>query len=153
MGRAKPARSDVIAIGVLALLVGVLQVPWSRLVPSGSWHDSRDSAFSNIYRSPPQQRHSPLEWRAEADYSPTSGTLLVRLSHREGAPAKDFRMHAAFSPDGMRPPVTTAWLRNRSGGNYRADNVTLARGEWMMSLAGYRRSQLVFRLEQSLRVD
>lgn len=152
MGRVELARSDIVAIGVLALLLfAVFQIPWSRLAPENG-HDN-DHAHFNIHGSPPQQPHRSLEWRAETDYSAQSGTLRVQLSHRHGAPTEDLRLRAAFSPDGMRRPVAATWLRNRSGGTYRADNVSLPRGEWMMSLAGRRKSQLVFRLEQSLRVD
>lgn len=145
-------RNEVFGLSMLVLLMAFfVMFLWSRLSPEKSQGLTDGHPWADIRELKTKTAYGPAVWRMNVKYRPQSGMLLVTLSHKHNAPTKGIKLVAHFSLDGIRP-VVWARLQSRSNGNYRADDIYLDSGEWVMSVTGRRRSVLVFMREQPLLV-
>jgi hypothetical protein len=147
----KYPRSDVIALSALALMVGLaLLFPWGQLLPDKSANSLGNNMLFKLHDMNSRVKEDPATWRIEAKYRPESHSLQLYLSHIHNAPTKGFQLFAHFSADRSRHPAVVYRLRHQQNGNYRADNLRLGKGTWIMRVNGVRSSKTVFILEQPL---
>ncbi len=152
--------NEAILLGVLALLVLLTTlVPWKELAVKYNAYETRKYASGPRNRSPQKpglelgQGQGPSTWRVSTEYSPKHGVLKLYISHKHNAPTKNLSLVAEFNSDRSVMPVTSAVLLNQSEGVYRAENLRLTKGDWIMSVTGRLRSEFIFRLEKLLPVS
>lgn len=154
MTRTTISRNELILLGILALLTGLVGlVPWKKIVIQYSDYQARKYDFAHVITEPDKHLHSPSPWRTEARYTPETGALELQLSHKHNLPTTDLWVLAEFTPGKSHRPAAAALMRHRPGGVFRSDNLHLGKGEWVMSITGIQRSSFVFRKEQMLKVD
>lgn len=153
------ARSDVVVLGALALLVAAaLLIPWSKIGPMLEQKPPGDYGLAKIRQDLARTSRASPDWRAGTDYaarmhySPESGALQVTLSHRHNAPVEGLSLRADFSGAGGGP-AASAWLRHEYGGRYSAENMSLPKGDLILSLTGSRNAEPLFRLEHRIEID
>lgn len=148
----KPARNEMVLLGLIALLLATIALlPWQQFAKLNSDMQNSKYGFVNLRRGAPARK--PELWRADAEYSPASGTLLVRLSNRYDEPQEGLSLYADFSTGPARAPSGAALLHGGSDGLFHTGNLRLGRGDWVIGLTGTRRSEFVFRIEKPLTVD
>lgn len=150
--------NEAILLGVLALLVLLTTLaPWKELAVKYNAYENRKYSFVHSNRSPqkPGLGHGqgPSTWRVSTEYSPKHGVLQLYISHKHNAPFKNLSLVAEFNSYRSVMPVTSAVLLNQSEGVYRAENLRLAKGDWIMTVTGRLRSGFIFRLEKLLPVS
>lgn len=148
--------NEAILLGVLALLLLLTTlVPWKELALKYSEYQTRNYAFAHLVRSSQKlgQGQGPSTWRVNTEYSPKRGVLQLHISHKLNAPTKNLLLVAEFNSYRSVMPVTSAVLLNQSEGVYRAENLRLTKGDWIMTITGRLRSEIIFRLEQVLHVS
>jgi hypothetical protein len=152
--------NEAILLGVLALLVLLTTLaPWKELAVKYNAYENRKYSFGRLNRSPQKpglelgQGQGPLTWRVSTEYSPKHGVLQLYISHKLNAPFKNLSLVAEFNSYRSVMPVTSAVLLNQSEGVYRAENLRLTKGDWIMSVTGRLRSEFIFRLEKLLHVS
>lgn len=134
---------------LLAVLFGV--IPWREVARRHTETQASKYGFSAVPNSK-KSRSTPATWRLDTHYSPTDGTLELRLSHRYNRPTNDITLVAEFRSEPLAEPSASTVLRRQPGGAYRSENLRLSRGSWVMSVTGVQQSTFKFRIEQPLRV-
>ncbi len=154
--------NEAILLGVLALLVLLTTLaPWKELAVKYNTYENRKYSFVRLNRSPQKpglelelgQGQGPLTWRVSTEYSPKHGVLKLYISHKHNAPIKNLLLVAEFNSYRSVMPVTSAVLLYQSEGVYRAENLRLTKGDWIMTVTGRLRSEFIFRLEKLLHVS
>jgi len=146
--------SEAILLGMLTLLV-LLTVffPWKEMALKYSEFQARENSFANLVNKSRKQVKNTPTWRVNTEYSPKRGVLQLNISHKDNASLNDLTLIAEFNSYSSTMPVAFAILHNQSEGIYRTDNIWLTKGDWLMSLTGRLRSELIFRRELLFHLD
>ena len=111
------------------------------------------NSFDNLVWASRKQVKNTSTWRVNTEYSPKRGVLQLNISRRDNAPLNDLKLVAEFDSYRSAMPGSIVILHNQSEGIYRTDNIWLTKGDWLMSLTGRLRSELIFRRELLFHLD
>ncbi|MGD9869209.1 MAG: hypothetical protein AB7U38_14555 [Hyphomicrobiales bacterium] len=147
-------RAEYAAFGafVLVLLSCFFFVPWSDF---GAYHGAAQNRKFGVMGMRNQAQNPARRivlWKAEVAYSRDGGVLEVDIANKYDEPLDGVLVRADITSE-AGGYAGGAVLERQADGRFRSGRLDLGSGQWLVGITASRRSDLMFRLEQLVKVE